>query len=82
MLDPSGSEPSHLRLLMSGHPDEGEEDELVEGPLHLSHRRGGGGAAQVDAARGVMEVRVQAPLQGLVEHHLKEAAILTFCWTS
>lgn len=57
---------------MCSHPQEGQEDQPVDGALHLSHCRGGGQGGEVEAPRGVMQVRVQAPLQGLVEHHLVE----------
>ena len=56
---------------MRRHPQEGQEDDLVDGALHLGHRRGGGQGGEVEAPGSVMQVRVQARLQGLVEHHLK-----------
>lgn len=55
---------------MRGHPEEGQKDGPVNGALHVSHRQRRGQDSEVEAARGVMQVRVQASLQGLVEHHL------------
>lgn len=64
--------PAHLRLLVCGHAEEGEEDPPVEGALHVGHGRRGGQPSQVQASGGVTQVRVQAPLEGLVKHHLVE----------
>lgn len=63
---------SYLGLFVRGHPEEGQEDRPVDGALSVDHRRGGGRGGQVEAARSVVQVRVEAPLQGLVEHHLAE----------
>ena len=57
---------------MCSHPQEGQEYGPVDGALRLSHCRGGGQGSEVHATGSVAQVRVQAPLQGLIEDHLME----------
>ena len=61
---------SYLGLLVRGHPEEGHEDVPVNVALHVRHGRGRGRRRGVEAAGRVTQVRVQALLQRLVEHHL------------
>lgn len=57
---------------MSGHPEEGQENRLVDGALHVGHRRRQGQGAKVKATRSQLQVRVETLQQRLVKHHLVE----------
>lgn len=61
---------SDLGFFVRGHPEEGQENRLVDGPLHVSHGRRQRQRREVKAAWSLVEVRVQTPLQGLIKHHL------------
>lgn len=57
---------------MSGHADEGEENASVEALLHINNLRGWGHPL-VELPGNIVQVGVQALLQGLVEDNLSQA---------